>query len=96
MSLRISGRPTGRSSISSRSLRGSVFLRGFRTVTRRMAASFDAYRGPSADGGRPFGREFLIGAGLSVAAVTVRLSAVGITPVPATGPVPVAGVVLGP
>lgn len=50
MSLRISGRSAGRSSASSRTWRVSVFLGGFCTVTRRMAASSKVRPG------RPFSR----------------------------------------
>ncbi|CAM5231235.1 hypothetical protein STENM223S_01012 [Streptomyces tendae] len=79
MSLRISGRSAGRSSASSRTRRVSVLLEGFRTVTRRMAASSEVHRVARFHGGEPFGGEFLICPALSVAAVTNRLSVAGVT-----------------
>ncbi len=78
-SLRTSGRPAGRSSASSRTRRLSVLFRGFCTVTRRIAASFSAYRVPRSHGGGRLRGEFLIGAGLSVSAVTSGLSVAGVT-----------------
>ncbi len=63
----------------SRIRRLSVLFRGLCTVMRRIAASFSAYRVPRCHRGRRFRGEFLIGAGLSVAAVTSALSVACVT-----------------